>query len=54
MQIVRTQAKDGFIWYECNYKGQTLLHWDLLTLLNDILFFFGVDLKKHLFNYSLN
>lgn len=54
MQIVRTQTKDGFAWYEVNFKGQQLLHFDLLTLLNDILFFFGVDLKPYLYNFSVN
>ena len=53
MKIIRTQT-DDFAWYEFTYKGQNLLHWNLLTLLEDILFFFGVDLTSYFFNPNLN
>ena len=49
-RIIRTQAKDGFVMYEFVYGNQNLLHWNLELLLEDILFYYGINLKKYLFN----
>ena len=55
MQIIRQQFSDGFVMYSIEYKGQFLMHFDLVLLLEDIYNYFGINLKPYLFgNFSLN
>ena len=54
MKLIRKQEKDGFVWYEFIYNDLYLLHYSLETIVKDILFFTGKDLRRYLFNYNLN